>query len=216
VKYVLTCPRDEEVCYDVRENVDSFGWTVFAILMTIYLGQDILNGFRLVEMGAIVKSERLIFCGSFLIVLLVLDIWTSTIYSKATATAMTNADLIMNAVILLFINEIDERAYCMLKSTFTKWTQYLEDDADNAASTFSKDWGAGAMNQEAGETQQQDESECFPGGEAYIANGTTIVTRSSMLGTALPYLSDSIEVVHQKHGLPQARIDTSICCSGGN
>ena len=65
------------------------------------------------------KSLRFFFCGVVLAVASIFTLYASIIYNNAIAT--TNTDLIANAVIILFITDLDEMVLSILASTNPCW-----------------------------------------------------------------------------------------------
>ena len=67
------------------------------------------------------KNLQLALSGFVLLGLTVLAMFTSIFYNMA--LAQSNTDLIVNAVILLFINDLDEKTMDLLRSMVPNWTQ---------------------------------------------------------------------------------------------
>ena len=65
------------------------------------------------------KILRFFFCGVILAVASIFTLFASIIYNNAIAT--TNTDLIANAVIILFITDLDEMVLSILASTNPCW-----------------------------------------------------------------------------------------------
>jgi hypothetical protein len=123
----LTCPPDSDECEDVR-TVDPFGWITLAVLMAVYLTLDVVNGFTLVIRSGTLRSPRLLISGSSLVIISVMVVWTSVYYNAK--TAVTNTDLIVNAVVVLFVNEIDEHLFVITSGLFPQWTKELYQSAE--------------------------------------------------------------------------------------
>lgn len=70
------------------------------------------------------KSLRFFICGVILVVASIYTLFASIIYNNAIAT--TNTDLIANAVIILFITDIDEMVLSILVSINPCW--FTKDD----------------------------------------------------------------------------------------
>lgn len=125
--YSWRCPRNTEACND-DNLVDNYGWVVWALLVFTSVLQDLANGIKLMNLAASRKSVHC-FCGSFLLLsITVLAIYTSAVYNRA--IAMSSTELIVNAVILLFVNEIDEQIYNSIQVIAPKWTERIGEQAD--------------------------------------------------------------------------------------
>ena len=106
--YVWRCPRNTEEC-NSESTVGVYGWVMWALLVFTSVLDDFANGLKLLNLSASRKDFRS-FCGSAIITsITVLAVWTSAAYNRA--IAMTSTELIVNAVILLFVNDIDEQIY---------------------------------------------------------------------------------------------------------
>merc|ERR1712194_720245 len=85
--------------------------------MVAHLLKNVINGTKLVILSIKGKSPlhqrvKFLFCGLCFIVASTFTVFASTVYNQAIATS--NTDLIANAVIILFIADIDEMTYAFL------------------------------------------------------------------------------------------------------
>merc|ERR1711935_164865 len=71
--------------------------------------KDIVASFKLFVNAIQYKSWDYLFSSAVLFGLSFLTIWTSVYYNEAIAT--TNTELIVNAVILLFVTDLDEKVF---------------------------------------------------------------------------------------------------------
>ena len=125
--YSWRCPRNSEECNDER-NVSVYGWIVRGLLVSNSVLEDIANGIKLTNLAASRTSIHC-FCGSAIILsITALAVWTSAAYNRA--IAMSSTELIVNAVILLFINDIDEQIYNVARVIQPKWVAMLGEQAD--------------------------------------------------------------------------------------
>jgi hypothetical protein len=122
------CPKDYDMCLPQSGTDNVFGWIIFGMLMLTYLTKDLMNGFLLVLKASALRSLLLFFSGSVIILISGMTIWTSALYNKA--TTKTNADLITNAVILLFVIDIDEQVFSIASSSFPKWMTQLSQQGE--------------------------------------------------------------------------------------
>ena len=88
--------------------------------MTIYLGTDIVIGMLQIRKAARLLDMQLFLSGFGLVGLTALTFMTSFIYNLAYVER--NADLVVNAVILLFINDLDEKVMSAFSIMLPEWT----------------------------------------------------------------------------------------------
>ena len=116
------CSENNFFCEQINFNsVGDFGWFLFFMVTILYLARDLGMSLIQIGKGATLLDFRLTISGLVLFCLTVLAAFTSYVYN--TASAEKNADLITNAVILFFINDIDERVMCALNILIPDWTE---------------------------------------------------------------------------------------------
>ena len=79
------------------------------MILISYLGTDFLMSILQLHMGLVNYDFKIFMSGIMLLYLTCLAAYTS--YTYNVALAESNTDLIMNAVILLFINDLDEQIF---------------------------------------------------------------------------------------------------------
>ena len=119
-EFTMTCPSNSMECLD-ENSVNSGGWFLFTVLNFLFLGTDILNFVLQLGKAVILKDFQLFLSGSILLFLTSWTIYTSATYNWALAE--TNTDVIVNAVILLFINDLDERVLSLFHKAAPTWTE---------------------------------------------------------------------------------------------
>lgn len=97
--FTWMCPRDKIDCED-RSDLNAEGWAVYAILMTIHLLKDVINGSKMVMLatreGHSLNARIRYFLGGLVLCSVTLfTLFVSTIYNQAIATS--NTELIINA-----------------------------------------------------------------------------------------------------------------------
>jgi hypothetical protein len=132
-QYSKRCPGNNFECND-ENNVSGLGWFIFAMILASKLAADIVNGCLLVYKSCVLSSIRLFLSGVALVVITSFAAWTSFVYNRATATA--NTELVYNAVILLFVNELDEVFYALLAAVAPLWLKNRIDEMDHTSSTL--------------------------------------------------------------------------------
>ena len=121
-EFTITCPSNNMECQE-ENSVNESGWVLFAVLNFLFLGTDIMNALLQLGKAIILKDAKLFISGLVLLLLTYLTIYTSRTYNWA--LAKTNTDVIVNAVILLFINDLDERVLDVLNAAAPAWTENL-------------------------------------------------------------------------------------------
>lgn len=87
--------------------------------LTFFLGGDFVDSIHQLRKAVTLRYKSLFVSGFVLFSLTVLAFFTSIIYNLA--LAKSNADLIINAVFLLFINDMDEQFLKLLDSLVPSW-----------------------------------------------------------------------------------------------
>jgi len=88
----------------------------------LHVGVDIINGLLQIRKAIDLFDIHLLCSGFVLLFLALLALATSIIYNHAIAE--TSTDMVVNSVILLFINDIDEKAMQVMKAFAPKWTEH--------------------------------------------------------------------------------------------
>lgn len=129
--YSWRCPKNSETCDDER-IIGAYGWVVWGLLVITAVLEDLVNGIKLISLAAS-RSDMHCFCGSAIILAITaLALWTSATYNRA--IAMSSTELIVNAVILLFVNDIDEQLYNAVQVINPKWVGRIDSQADALSS----------------------------------------------------------------------------------
>lgn len=123
--YEWQCPPDDEECKNIKP-LTVLGWIVFAIMMVLNLGVDILNGCKLLITAPRIKSLRFqsFIGGSVLVIISVMGIYTSLAFNNANAESST--ELIINSAVLLFVNNLDELCLLLIQAMFPRWYEAME------------------------------------------------------------------------------------------
>lgn len=118
--FTIRCSKHQLTCED-EKTVDLSGWFLFYTVTFLHLGVDFsFSTFQ--ALRAAQKQDLKLFLSSFVLFALTgLALFTSEAYNKA--LAKNNRELIVNAVILLFINDLDEKFFSILKCWVPDWTK---------------------------------------------------------------------------------------------
>jgi len=119
-QYTVSCPSTNMICND-QSTVNTNGWILFFIVTLSTLGVDFINsGFQILKSVAM-KDTWLGLSGVLHFAMTILAIYASFFYNMALAT--TNTELVSNAVILLFINDLDEQIMSIFVNLFPGWSE---------------------------------------------------------------------------------------------
>lgn len=128
--YSWRCPRNSDSCEDTKHDL-LYGWIVFVVLMAVHTMPDLINGLKLLWISAVEndqkKDEKESFWKNFwcflsglsLVLIVVLALCASVVYSIA--TARSNTALMTNAVVVLFVNDLDEQLFALLGVVLPNW-----------------------------------------------------------------------------------------------
>ena len=124
-EYSYTCSRYDSNCESDKTD-NHTGWIIFTILLLTFLSKDFVDGIMMAYEGVTRRDIKGSFAGAFVIFLTVSSAMISYIYNEA--TGISNSDIIKDAAILLFLNEIDDQFLSLLKRIFPAWVEKLEED----------------------------------------------------------------------------------------
>ncbi|KAL7554398.1 hypothetical protein ACHAWF_017845, partial [Thalassiosira exigua] len=135
--YTYKCPRDQEEC-DNTSDLTWRGWLVFAILMVAHLAKDVINGTKMIILSAKARHSawqraRFFTGGTLLVAVTAFTLYVSTIYNGAIATS--NTEIVMNSVVILFIDDMDEMLLEIMMVLNPRWVDMMSLDVpdDSAA-----------------------------------------------------------------------------------
>ena len=112
-QFNFRCLGNSLECND-ESNVGVGGWALFFIVLFLYIGRDLAMSCQQLLSALALGDFQLFVSGSGMLILTVVAIFTSFKYNLALATK--NTDLVTNAVILLFINDLDESFLSFLQN----------------------------------------------------------------------------------------------------
>lgn len=124
-KYTLRCTDSNTECEN-RSTVNVVGWILFCLVTLLHLTRDIFLSVRQIMTSLKPFDLRLLICGLEVLMLTLMAFFTSVVYNLALAEK--NSDLLTNAVILLFINDLDEKCLDMLQVVAPGWTRNILED----------------------------------------------------------------------------------------
>jgi len=124
LKYTMTCSKNSLECENEASRTP-LGYLVFTLILGCWLLRDIVGSVKLFMIAMLKKNIDFLFASTILFVVTTLSAWTSVYYNLAIATKDT--DLIVNAVILLFVNELDERVFQLVEACHLEWASEVDE-----------------------------------------------------------------------------------------
>lgn len=129
IEYSWSCNPSDNRCIDTN-GVTNMGYTIFVILMIVFLSTDLICGLKLVVLSGKRRHShsvraRFFIGGIALCSVTMYIVYVSTLYIMATARSDT--DVVTDAVIILFITDIDEKVFDLLQANGSSLTNKLQD-----------------------------------------------------------------------------------------
>jgi len=119
-EFTIQCKENSLMCQ--QETVGVPGWFLTILLILIHIGVDVINGLLQIRKAIDLSDMKLLMSGFRVVTLALLALATSIFYNLAIAE--TSTDMVVNSVILLFINDLDEKAMEVMKAFAPKWTEH--------------------------------------------------------------------------------------------
>jgi len=121
--YSLSCPDDSMVCSD-QSLTNFWGWFTFTLILAVFLLPDFLNGILLFYECSVDFNLQGLFTALMLLNVTLLSVVASSIFIYA--TSISNIAIIKDAVIVLFLNSIDEQIYMIVERIAPGWVEDIE------------------------------------------------------------------------------------------
>jgi len=151
--FMYSCPEDDLSCKKVQGKT-LMSWAVFNIIIFTYVGNDALDGLFLIYESLFVNDEKGIVAGAVLVYLTVTTVITSIIYNSAIGTSDT--DILQNAVLLLFLNDLDEKLYSIIVRVNPKWIHTINDNISSNSKVVYNIPTEEELNNRKFDTMQQE------------------------------------------------------------
>ena len=126
-KYVFRCPDNDLNCSETS-TISKSAWVLFFIVICLYLARDFAMSFRQILASTKSFNLHLLISGFGILTVTTIALMTSVIYNLVLAEK--NTDLLTNAVILLFINGLDEQILALLLVVVPDWTSCILDEIE--------------------------------------------------------------------------------------
>lgn len=124
LEYTMLCARNSLECDDDK-HLSFYGAIIFILVLSVWLLRDVLASLKLFLLAMWKKDIDFFFASLIIFLVSIFSIWTSIFYNYAIASKDT--ELIVNAVILLFVNELDERLFQLVEDCGISWVDEVDD-----------------------------------------------------------------------------------------
>ena len=131
-KFTYQCPDNSIDCVNLK-RANEFGWLLFTLVIICFIGTDVVMSVKQMYQGILRRDPAIGFSGLVLLFLTIVAMYSSFMYNRALAEK--NTDLILNAVVLIFIMDLDDEMHSICKKLFPKWTDKIEEDISKKIST---------------------------------------------------------------------------------
>jgi len=113
--YSMSCPNSRTYCTEQKKT--SFeGWTTFVLVVAVFLLRDFFSVLLLFYESSVFLNARGIIAAIILLIITILSTVASAIFLHA--TSISNIAIVQDAVIVLFLNDIDEQILMILQVSF--------------------------------------------------------------------------------------------------
>ena len=124
-QYTYQCQASSGSCEN-GSSVDTFGWFMFFVVTLFTLSVDCIKSTKLVLLSVAKLDLRMFINGFFHLGMTIFALFSSYYYNLALAT--TNTELIVNAVILLFVNDLDEQLMNAMQALAPGWVEMMYEE----------------------------------------------------------------------------------------
>ena len=120
--YSKDCPNNGTDCTS-HNQTNLVGWLTFAGVVAAFLMKDFFSGCLMFYESSLNFNMRGVIAGMVLINITTLSIVASAVF--LCATIVSNISLIQDAVIVLFLNDVDDKILMMFQAIVPMWTDNL-------------------------------------------------------------------------------------------
>ena len=132
VEIPYRCTENERECINLNV-VDTYSWVLFTFVMLCFVGADFAMSINQLREGILLKDFYLLANGFLLLAITTLALTTSIFYCLQVVS--NDIDLILNAVVLLFIIDLDERIFLICTKLLPEWTKEISEEVEKKYSS---------------------------------------------------------------------------------
>lgn len=120
IKYTLLCLKNSLECED-KKTVSTYGYIILSWVLAAWLLRDIVGSMKLFMLAMYKQNIDFLVTSAIIFLVTFFSAWTSIYYNMAIGTK--NTDIIVNAVILLFVNDLDEQLFLLAECCSASWVK---------------------------------------------------------------------------------------------
>lgn len=165
--FTMRCPDNSIECGD-EMNRSLLGWILFYVITFLFTASDLMNSVLQLVKSVFIKDFQLFLSGLFLFALTLLAAFATIVYNIALAA--NDTDLLANAVILMFINDLDEQFLSVLETLAPGWIEVRLEEVTSTleykinvarvkSERFSDEIASDAVDNSDARTNSDDSSE---------------------------------------------------------
>jgi len=148
--FTWKCPRNSDVCKDTAD----FSWAgivIFMLIVSIYLAKDVIEADKLLSHSYKSRHPRR---SRIQYLIGGLGMFSITLYAElaslfyTTTTATSDADLVLKALTVLFVTQLDEKVFSALEAYNEKWAMQLDKWIFARLGACNQKWTAHAADSE--------------------------------------------------------------------
>ena len=132
--FVIYLLESESSAYSMNVPfVQAYAWVSFSLVILCFLGADLVMSLSQLREGFLHDDKSLCVSGALLLYITIVAMTTSFFYCSVSVE--NNTQLIVDAVILLFIMDLDDRIFVICKKTAPVWTEEVQEEVGNKLRT---------------------------------------------------------------------------------
>lgn len=118
--FTLSCPVHSMSCVDGK-TTSWYGYFLYGTILVVWLLADVMGSFKLIACSFKREDPDTCFGGTIVFFLKCATAIVSAVYALAISTS--NTEMIVNAVILLFVTDLDEKTHTFLNALNPEWAR---------------------------------------------------------------------------------------------
>jgi len=134
--FYFTCPSSSLGCM-TNTTITNMGWFVFVLLLCIFLLPDLLDSLCLIYESITIGDTMGLVAGTLVLYITVLSGVISYLFNNAVGT--NNTAILVDAAVLLYLNDIDEKLLEILSKINPDWIDELDETISEYSSFLEKE-----------------------------------------------------------------------------
>merc|ERR1711933_34230 len=122
--YMHTCPGDSFTC-STASKVTTLGFFIFTCILLFFLSTDFSDGILMIYESIRENNRNGVFAGTMILFITTCSFTVSFIFNKT--VGMSNVEIMADAAILLFLNDVDEKLFETFTKIFPAWMKEINE-----------------------------------------------------------------------------------------